>query len=51
MKNTLLKFESAEFDYRQSEPPKGRYKRWQHSEFGRFMLRRALPEYGQKKQG
>lgn len=35
----------------ESEPPKGKIKRWQHPEFGGFMLRRALPESGQEKRG
>ncbi|EJJ4071615.1 hypothetical protein NI358_005015, partial [Salmonella enterica] len=34
----------------ESVPPKGKIKRWQHHEFGGFMLRRALPEAGQEKQ-
>ncbi|EKT1297176.1 hypothetical protein ACK1YF_003712 [Salmonella enterica] len=34
----------------ESVPPKGKIKRWQHHEFGGFMLRRALPESGQEKQ-
>lgn len=34
----------------ESEPPKGKIKRWQHPEFGGFILRRALPETGQEKQ-
>ncbi|ECK9010678.1 hypothetical protein AID11_07220 [Salmonella enterica subsp. enterica] len=35
----------------ESEPPKGRRKRWQHPQFGGFILHRALPESGQEKQG
>ncbi|EHG3080347.1 hypothetical protein J4S47_004932 [Salmonella enterica] len=34
----------------ESVPPKGKIKRWQHHEFGGFMLRRALPVSGQEKQ-
>ncbi|EGG3071173.1 Rha family transcriptional regulator [Salmonella enterica] len=34
----------------ESELPKGGIKRWQHPEFGGFMLRRALPQAGQEKQ-
>lgn len=32
----------------ESEPPKGRIKRWQHPEFGEFMLRRAVSESDQE---
>ncbi|EED4921319.1 hypothetical protein WP05_02975 [Salmonella enterica subsp. arizonae] len=34
----------------ESEPPKGKIKRWQHPEFGGFILRRALSNSGQEKQ-
>ncbi|ELE1936269.1 DNA-binding protein [Salmonella enterica] len=33
----------------ESEPPKGKIKRWQHPEFGGFMLRRAVSVSGQEK--
>ncbi|HAF2377968.1 TPA: hypothetical protein G8O01_001213 [Salmonella enterica] len=33
----------------ESEPPKGKIKRWQHPEFGGFILRRAVSESGQEK--
>ncbi|EBJ8356048.1 hypothetical protein D0W10_06015 [Salmonella enterica] len=34
----------------ESEPPKGKIKRWQHPEFGGFILRRAVSVPGQEKQ-
>ncbi|ECC9704876.1 TPA: hypothetical protein ACJG01_002477 [Salmonella enterica subsp. salamae serovar 21:z10:[z6]] len=34
----------------ESEPPKGKIKRWQHPEFGGFILRRALSVSDQEKQ-
>lgn len=34
----------------ESEPPKGKIKRWQHPEFGGFVLRRAVSVSGQEKQ-
>lgn len=34
----------------ESEPPKGKIKRWQHPEFGGFILRRAVSVSGQEKQ-
>lgn len=33
----------------ESEPPKGKIKRWQHPEFGGFILRRAVSVSGQEK--
>ncbi|EGU4333165.1 hypothetical protein MST75_004227 [Salmonella enterica] len=34
----------------ESEPPKGKIKRWQHPEFSGFILRRALSVSDQEKQ-